>query len=446
MSDSAADPASSGANADAIARELAWLGDVVDAVLRRFGDPDSVAPDLMPPSLADAGGAYAALVRELGLGANERLVLALAIAPHVAPERLDPLALQNSATGRRFTEFGGVIGQSHNGFLPTLATALFLLSGIDQVVRLSLLPVVSPDAPLFRRGVLTTEPPAQAEPPTAAVLRLSDEYYARLLTGAAPPAPPLAHRLVTPLAWDDLVLDADALAQVAMIGDWIAHRANLRDVWALGAPGYRCLFQGPPGTGKTLVAALLGKAHGCDVYRIDMASVVSRYIGETEARLASLFDRAAREDWILYFDNLDALLGRVTSAAARAIPDHLAAPIADLLARIGAYPGLVILSTHLPDPALVAGVDTVIRFPMPDAAQRLALWTSCLGHAATIPLAPDVDLPAIAAAHELSSGAIINVVRHLCLMALRQSPPQMTASDLGVAIRRELAKRSDKPS
>jgi SpoVK/Ycf46/Vps4 family AAA+-type ATPase len=81
--------------------------------------------------------------------------------------------------------------------------------------------------------------------------------------------------------------------------------------WA--KPGYRVLFHGPPGTGKTLAATILGKNTQRDVFRIDLSMVVSKYIGETEKNLSSLFDRARSKDWILFFDEADALFGKRTN-------------------------------------------------------------------------------------------------------------------------------------
>ncbi|MCF7483168.1 ATP-binding protein [Vibrio sp. J1-1] len=80
-------------------------------------------------------------------------------------------------------------------------------------------------------------------------------------------------------------------------------------------PGYRAVFSGPPGTGKTLTAALLGKSTDRDVYRVDLSMVVSKYIGETEKNLSRVFDAASYKEWILFFDEGDALFGKRTEAS-----------------------------------------------------------------------------------------------------------------------------------
>jgi SpoVK/Ycf46/Vps4 family AAA+-type ATPase len=78
------------------------------------------------------------------------------------------------------------------------------------------------------------------------------------------------------------------------------------------SPGYKVLFHGPPGTGKTLTAAIMGQELGIDVFRIDLSMVVSKYIGETEKKLSALFDRVTNKNWILFFDEADALFGTFT--------------------------------------------------------------------------------------------------------------------------------------
>jgi hypothetical protein len=437
------------ANARVIEAEMAWLESVMAARFAAYADKAGpVTEPPSPPSLARARGPYAALVRDLALSPPARLVLALALAPYVAPERLDPFMIVNSATGRRFTEFGGVTGQSHAGFLPTAETAVFLLSGSDRARRIAMEPLFAPDHGLARRGILVTERRHPEEPPLAAALRLSAAGLHQLLRGDAP-APAAgadfpASLLTTPLDWQDLVLDAATMRQVEMIGLWLSHGRTLMQDWGLARrlkPGYRCLFHGEPGTGKTLTASLLGKRFARPVYRIDISRVVSKWIGETEKNLATLFDQAEDRDWILFFDEADALFGKRSesgSANDRAANQQ----IAYLLQRLETYSGLAILATnqhrHL-DEAFARRFQASVRFPMPDAAERLRLWQDSFAGKA-IRLAPDVDFQALADGHELAGGAIINVLRHACLLALARSPPVVRASDVLDGVRRELQK------
>lgn len=436
---------------DIFDRELAWLE---AAIARRFagyggGGGDAADKDLPPPpALADAGGRYAALVREHGLGQQERLILALALAPHLAPELLDPFLLKNEATGRRFTEFGGVEGQAHGGFLPTVETALFLLAGADRRARLRANRLFEPDAVLRLVGIIAIDARHPDEPPASAVLRLSREYLEILLTGrdfdprAGDGFP--AERISTPLDWDDLVLDAGPRAQIDLIGAWIRHSSILLDDWGLRSrvkPGYRCLFHGSPGTGKTLTASLLGKQYGLPVYRVDLSRVVSKWIGETEKNLAGLFDQAQHRNWILFFDEAEALFGKRTEA--QGANDRAAnQQIAYLLQRLEDFPGLIILATnqraHMDD-AFARRFQTSVLFPMPDIASRRRLWEDMF-RTGRFAIAPDVDFAALAAKHELAGGAIVNVLRHACLQAITRSPQQVTTADITGGIRHELQK------
>jgi hypothetical protein len=436
-------------NAEVVDAELDWLEAAMSARFEAYGgDGPGDRPPPPPPELDEAIGSYADLVRALELSPAERLVLVLALAPYVAPALLDPFLLQNQATGRRFTEFGGVIGQTHAGFLPTAETAMFLLAGDDRQQRIALEPLFGRERALVRSGILQTDHRNPEEPPLSVALRLSEPGLHQLLRGAdyAPvPGPNFpATRITTPLDWDDLELDSATKRQIELIGSWIVHSKTLMDDWGLLRrlkPGYRCLFHGEPGTGKTLTASLLGKRFGLPVYRIDLSRVVSKWVGETEKNLAGLFDQAEDRDWILFFDEADALFGKRSeshSANDRAANQQ----IAYLLQRLEDYPGLAILATNQHDyldEAFARRFQSAIRFPMPDADARLRLWRSCFAGQA-FAVSGDIDFADLARRHELAPGAIINVLRHACLVAVGRDPPVVEPHDLLEGIRREKQK------
>ncbi len=431
------------ANGQFIDCELAWLEAALQARLTGHFNDSPEAVDLPPAPSADVDdSAYAALIRDLGLGSDERLVLALAVAPQVAPELLDLLLMRNQKLDRHFSEFGGIAGQSHAGFLPTVDTALFLLAGGDLARRLALRPLVSASGRLMERGVLALNRPHPDEPPTAAALQLTDEFVGRLLTGdaATDADQPGLRRIETLLDWSDLVLDSGAMAELETVAHWIRHQTRLLSDWSLGdrvKPGYRCLFHGPPGTGKTLAACLLGKATGLEVVQVDLALIVSKYIGETEKALAAVFERAARNNWILFFDNSDALLGKRTGDAGGAVGADV--QIAGLLARMTDYPGVAILSTDLAanlSSSALGRFEASIHFPMPDFAQRTQLWRKLFPPAV---LVADLHFEALAANYELSGGAMTNVLRHACLLAARHDMP-VTNELVEEAVQRELSK------
>lgn len=438
------------ANAAFLRAELDWLSAAMSARFAAYAEGAGTAHLELaePPQVDDTAAPYADFIREHALDGPERLIVALALAPHVAPALLDPFLLQNQATGRRFTEFGGVSANAHAGFLPTAETALFLLADGDPHERMKHERRLAREHRLVRQGIVVLDHRHPDEPPFSAALRLSAMAIHQLLNGSEhmpEPGPDFpAARITTPLDWGDLVLDAATLQQVEMIARWVQHSKTLMDEWGLSRrlkPGYRCLFHGPPGTGKTLTAGLLGKRFGVPVYRVDISMVMSKWIGETEKNLAALFDRAEGRGWILFFDEADSLFGKRTET--RTANDRSAnQQIAYLLQRIEDYSGLAILATNqrdFLDEAFARRFQSFIRFPVPDPKARLRLWRETFAGGG-FTLSPDVHFKTIADKYELSGGAIINVLRHVCLMAVDRDPPVVQAEDLIDGIRRELQK------
>ena len=203
--------------------------------------------------------------------------------------------------------------------VPTGETAAFLLAGRDLDRRFEVQRLFAGDHWFARESILRLAPPKEGEPFLSGRLLLDPEYIDLFTLGrvASPPfsAAFPAREISTGLEWDDLILAPDVREQIEEIKRWTEHHDTLLHGWGMHRrirPGYRALFYGPPGTGKTLTASLLGKYTGRSVFRIDLSSVVSKYIGETEKNLGSLFDKAQNKDWILFFDEADALFGKRT--------------------------------------------------------------------------------------------------------------------------------------
>ena len=194
--------------------------------------------------------------------------------------------------------------------------------------------------------------PHGAHSQLSAALTINPEYLGRFTTGrrntpsfsSAFPA----RRITTALEWTDLILPAPVRDDVEEIVGWIRHQDTLRHQWRLDKkipPGFRSVFYGPPGTGRTLTAALLGKATERDVYRVDLALVVSKWIGETEKNLDRVFTQAEAGDWILFFDEADALFGTRTNPTS-ANDRYSNQGVAYLLQRIEDFAGVVILASN----------------------------------------------------------------------------------------------------
>jgi hypothetical protein len=437
-------------HSEVLERELAWLAAVVDASLRLYFNCECRFRDVReiePPSLAPSSSAYAQMVLENSLSFEERAVLALSLAPHVRPQVLDLFLIRNAALDRGFTEFGGVVSGPQEGFRPTLETAAFVLAGSNLDRRLALQQSFAPGHFFHDQKVFLLEDTQPGHSLFAAPLRLTPEYLAHLTTGeryrpAFNSAFP-AQRITTRLAWSDLILPGHVMEEVEEIRAWIEHRHTLLHGWGLERhvkPGFRSLFYGPPGTGKTLTASLLGKTTALDVYRVDLSLVVSKYIGETEKNLASVFDQAERNDWILFFDEADALFGKRTQASS-AHDRYANQEVAYLLQRVEDFRGVVILASNLKgniDEAFARRFQSMIYFPLPGPDERLRLWRGAFSTQAR--LEPAVDLARIAEEFEISGGAIVNVLRSSSLATLRHGGDHIRVDDIRQGIRREFRK------
>ncbi len=425
--------------------EFDWLFRVMESRLAAYFHDKPLSLPAPPP--ADTENAFHRAIRELELTSEERTILLLAMAPHIRPQILDVFFTQNKELNRGFAEFGGVQGRAHGGFLPTVETALFVLCGKDLTRRLAVMNLFDADHPFMRSGILALYEVEGNEPFPARRLDVEEDFLNRSLFGRSrdpqfgPSFP--ARPLETKLTWDDLVLDPYTLEHLNELRAWLAHGETLLKGWGLERtimPGYRCLFHGPPGTGKSLTAALLGQISGRKVYRIDLSMIISKYIGETEKNLEKVFSQAEHKEWILFFDEADALFGKRTQVSDS--HDRFAnQETSYLLQRVEVFPGVTILSTNLKaniDEAFSRRFQSVIHFPMPDKHHRLRLWRQ--GFSPVSRLAGDVDLDAIARQHELAGGAIMNVICYCSLMALQRGETEITSEDLERGIYREFSK------
>ena len=305
-------------NAHSLEKELVWFNAVLDARIALYFEHESEEEvesslaqsiyDIAAPNLSDDASLYSDLVRELSLSIDERLIFLMALIPHIRPDLLDILFTRNKNFDRGFTQFGGLKGKNHGGFLPTCETAVFLLAGSDLNKRFEITRCFEGESSLVSKGIVLLEHSASDEPFMSAALRVSTEYLNKVTTG-------LYHKpdynmnfpaklITTKLTWEDLILPTEVMMEIQNIVTWVKHSNTIMKDWGLEKvikPGYRSLFYGPPGTGKTLTASLIGSSVDADVYRIDLSMVVSKYIGETEKNLANVFDQAESKKLDLIF-------------------------------------------------------------------------------------------------------------------------------------------------
>jgi hypothetical protein len=198
---------------------------------------------------------------------------------------------------------------------------------------------------------------------------------------ARPRLEELAQPIRSRVGWDDLVLPELQLQTLAEMRAQVRQRVKVYEDWGFAAKdargmGVAALFHGPSGTGKTLAAEVLANELGLDLYRIDLSTVVSKYIGETEKNLRRIFDAAEYGGAILLFDEADALFGK-RSEVKDSHDRYANIEVSYLLQRMEAYRGLAILTTNQKqalDTAFLRRLRFVVQFPFPDAAQRAEIW------------------------------------------------------------------------
>jgi len=259
---------------------------------------------------------------------------------------------------------------------------------------------------------------------------------------ARPDLDELAIRVVAEAEWDSLVLPE---AQKMTLRELIAHvryAHRVQEQWGFArngacGPGVTAMFHGPSGVGKTLAARVVATELDLDLYRVDLAQTVSKYIGETEKNLAQIFDAADAGAAILVFDEADAIFGK-RSEVKNANDRFANIEVAYLLQRLESYRGLAILTTNLPDnldPAFARRLRASIAFPFPDASARAQMWSHAFPAAA-----PTLDLDIdVLARLSVSGGSIANIALGGAVLAAEADMP-ITMDHLFSAARSEYAK------
>jgi hypothetical protein len=254
----------------------------------------------------------------------------------------------------------------------------------------------------------------------------------------------LARRIQPAVGFGDLVLPPDTMAQLKELLTRARYREQVLDVWKMGGPsarrrGLTALFAGPSGTGKTMAAEVLASELGLDLYTVDLATVVDKYVGETEKNLDRIFAEAERINGVILFDEADALFGK-RSEVSDAHDRYANVEVAYLLQRMELFDGIAILATNLRanlDEAFTRRLDSLVDFPEPEAEYRRQLWERSLG--TTMPRTEDIDLDFLAESFKLSGGAIRNIAVAAAYAAAEAGHP-LEMGDLVRATQREYLK------
>jgi hypothetical protein len=272
----------------------------------------------------------------------------------------------------------------------------------------------------------------QARTPTSApssalcTTRLGPAWQAALQAaaahGAAPRLGQLAQALPTRHRLSDLVLPPEKLEVLADLVRRVRHRRQVMEDWGFdgvsaGGRGLVALFHGPSGTGKSMAADALAGTLGLALYRIDLAGVVSKYIGETEKNLRAVFDEAERCSALLLFDEADALFGK-RSEVKDAHDRYANIEVNYLLQRVEQFDGIAVLTTNKPahlDDAFQRRLHVSLEFTLPKASERRRLWQRSFPAGA--PLAEGIDWDFIASQFEVAGGTIRNAALSAAYLA-----------------------------
>lgn len=221
----------------------------------------------------------------------------------------------------------------------------------------------------------------------------------------------LARRHSTNMTWDDVVLPPDIVQQVDLFVSRVRNAYQVLETWGfqrhLPGSGVAALFSGPPGTGKTMLASVIASTLGLELFRVDLAQITSKWVGETEKQLDRVFDAAETGHAILLFDEADSLFAKRTEVKG-ATERYANLEVNFLLQRIETFSGVAILTTNMDgslDPAFRRRLAAHIRFPHPDSDERRELWRRLMPR--TAPVAPDVDFDELAREFPAFAGAQI---------------------------------------
>lgn len=273
----------------------------------------------------------------------------------------------------------------------------------------------------------------------------SDDVFAACAETFLPDPGPLATRAEVRRGWEDLILPDDTRAMLIEMVSQVERREEVLE--ALGAArvrhgerGTKALFSGPPGTGKTLAAEVLARALGYPLFRVDLSSIVSKYVGETEKHLSRLFTATEESPCVLLFDEADALFGK--RAEVKGAQDRFAnLEVSYLLQRLESFDGVAILTTNLKrnvDEAFLRRFTFVVDFPFPERAQREEIWRRVLPDA--YPLEKGLSIADLAAEFKLAGANIWNVAVAASVAAAGSESKAITRDLLRHAVRREYEK------
>ncbi|UPQ76963.1 ATP-binding protein [Chryseobacterium nepalense] len=376
---------------------------------------------------------------------QEVIILLMALLP-----RLDPALLKRIYLDFPNSPLFDFCSVNDNGrlFYPTVQTVQYILGGQNISERLTALDYFASDSMLVKDEIITFSGSGKEYGAENSQLSVHQEAFNIIIFGSEL-LPKMsndfpAEQIHTHRSWTDLILPQNTLDEIQSIESWYNSSRILMEDWDMQKklkPGFRVLFYGDPGTGKTLAASLLGKYTKRPVFRVDVSMLVSKYIGETEKQLAKLFDKAENKNWILFFDEADAIFGKRTNV--RDAHDKYAnQEVSYLLQRIETFSGLIILASNFKnnmDKAFTRRFQSCIKFSNPKYEERLRIWKNNIPEQLKL---EGIKLEEIAERYELTGSNIMNIIQDVSLktIALRDPDYKVSPDMLLESIRKEYVK------
>ncbi len=350
----------------------------------------------------------------------EHIGIALCLIPILQPDLLDQIAKEDLQINEGDApQLGGLRGSQHRGIIPTGQTWAYFVCNNSLPLRtefIQQLPIYLNNS----KALLSIETAPLGEPFLAGKLVFSKHFRALHQTSALIYEQRLSdiglgNFIHTSLTINDLIISEEVNQAIDEINYWqhfAQQEHNKVNFIKRIKPGLKVMFHGKPGTGKTQVAGILGNTLNKPVYRIDLSQIVSKFIGETEKNLGKVFDLAQHRNWILFFDEGDALFGKRT--AVNSSHDRYAnQEVAYLLQKIEDFSGIVIIASNFKeniDTAFLRRFQIITEFAMPNQSQREAIWRKFISELTGFKIKlSEADYSQLANT-ELSGGSITNAV------------------------------------
>jgi SpoVK/Ycf46/Vps4 family AAA+-type ATPase len=384
---------------------------------------------------------------ENDLSEEEAIVLAMAILPNIHPYFFNEIQAQIKDSEIQPNLF--FYQESSTGVLFPLLQVALLIIYKDYGWAYSAKAYELTESKIFKMGIVRLQNISTIEVKNNLLLQIitiDEQKLKYILTkkesefSLSPQFP--AQKISTLFNWNDLVLQANTIELLQDIIDFDTNKGFFDadpELQKIIKPGYKALFFGASGTGKTLTASLIGKQLKKDVYRVDLSMMVSKYIGETEKNLESLFSIAEHKNWILFFDEADALFGTRTTVS-DAHDRYANQEVSFLLQRIENFNGIIILASNLKnniDKAFSRRFQSVIEFKNPREAERELLWNKSISK--TMCFETDF-ISEIAKKYDITGGSIVNVIQFATLRAIVRKDKKLSYNDIITGIGQELAK------